>query len=392
MFNPTHFNRPPSSERGTGVRPDTKTEKEYERATTAFTDAYLDRKIVSPEDVKDQAEKIRKEFPKLADGRIYFIEAAAWNERSNERNIGSLVHLEREAKKLGIPILSMTQQQVGEIMETYTEKDILENEEHSAINAYDKATRSNWKSRFFETSDAESLRMDLQARMIQRGQSPKRDTELEQLENKLARYITEISNVGKRNELRLIYLLRRWARLANVSHLVFAEHGLPREDVRQPKVDIRLVNCSKLFNLQLKSTHEEHSPEFKKELENKTRKQLLGTTTFDIYLDWDDLQEAVKLLKTSELDSSEKRRATALKNKILAGISKQFNEQQRVELYGALSPAKKEPTKEKKASKLTIAGLQKNSPVPRLIEFGLLQASESGKPQAILEAKKKVTG
>lgn len=333
-----------------------------------------------PDAIQRRVKEIQGLFPDLPQetAPLNYYLATTWHDLSNRYRRAFLKEVRDAVRTRKTSMASMTQSEMDRLSDQYDDRSILEQVENEAVQTYEMATKGYWKSIRQDEQDAEVLENDLAYRvatMRERGEL--RERTQKQLLQQLEAYIDRLPTSGKQSELKIMYLIRRLALDKGLSHLIQIEHGLPREDMAEKKIDLRLTIGSRMIPLQMKTenTADEYRAEHNERVRAKVREVLEHQDTRLVVLDTDQIQDSYRHWKDTSATKGKKITYTRARNQLLEAIRTSLPEDitEIQEVFALL-----QGTEQKEATptgkRMTADFLQRNLGIPVLVEFGLIPA------------------
>ncbi|MDP2631690.1 MAG: hypothetical protein Q8P30_02905 [Candidatus Uhrbacteria bacterium] len=199
------------------------------------------------------------------------------------------------ATNLGKTSYTLSRSEVENAQDKFPEMAELKEDEEKATALYESAAKTDWDRRLYDILDAQGMYLGLTMRKVQRTKNERlRNKRLDELEKKQTEFYKKIANSGKKNEYQLIWLIQKYARKQGLDHIISAEHGRAREDLRD-KIDVILTIGGERFDIQLKTfSFDSNVKEYNQAILEATRKKLQGTGVRDVVLDVHKFNDLVK--------------------------------------------------------------------------------------------------
>ena len=363
---------------------------EFRAQVAALEDECLYKAPMLPTEVETRAKKTKESFPELENehGALEHYVGAAWHEYANTYRKGFIAYLEDEAKQRKIPIINLTEKDVDEIYQSFPDKQTLEATEDLARAAYAKATRRYWESIRQDSNDARVLRIDLEDRVAQSRLTGEEREDVHRRNLKaLESIVDSMTPSGRQSELKLLCILRKCILDRKVGHLITVEHGLPREDLAEEKIDLRLILGVKYANIQLKTelTSDEYRREHYEGVRAKASAAIEDQQTRLAVEDTDTLNTAYRSWVKGGETKAEKAAGKRALNDVLEMLGQAMSKKS----GGLFSLLKEREKKEVPLSgkKITRDFIARNSGIPVLVALGLVSEGSPINVEAIRKAK-----
>jgi hypothetical protein len=182
-----------------------------------------------------------------------FFEANVEHEQANELLFNWFFFLAKRAVELKKKPINLTREEVQEAERDFPEMQNLVAYENQAMALYSSSGVRQWDRKLYDVTDAVGLYLGLAYRQAQRIlDEGARAKQLDQLDARQLQHFDNIEDFGKRAEYILIWLVRKYARLKRLDHLVSIEHTLTKNDLRD-KYDLVLGVAGNVVSVQQKT-------------------------------------------------------------------------------------------------------------------------------------------
>ncbi len=340
-----------------------------------------------PPDVETTAKRIMERSPGVEHHELGYYIGAAWHEIANVHQMQYLDSLRDVSLSEKTGAVQATPDDIHAYYMTHPERQLLEGMEDRALEAYTKAKRGHWSTPFRASQlNAAILCLDLEDRIAARRlDGDARDQKRKANLHVLRRIIENLPLGGARSELSFMYVMRFWMAEMGISHVASIEHGLPREDMGEKKIDVRLLLGSRNIPLQLKTEVKDNAylKEHYERVRRITAERIGDHETILVTLDTLALNEVYRLVVNPPETKGEKQMATRLKNKILDSVIQALPEEDAVIMKGLF--LKQRPEKTPTPERITRDFLFKHSDVRHLQALGLLD--DGAGSTAVIQAK-----
>jgi hypothetical protein len=250
---------------------------------------------VGSEEVLERIKKMRLVCPEGEAQIPDFFEATIEHERSNDVLVQWLVFLNKRASDLNKKLIDFTREEVQLVEGEFPAMQELVDYEDRAMRLYLSSGKRQWSRKLFDVTDADGLYLGLAYRQAQRiVDAVRRVEQLTFLDGQQLKHIDRIEDYGKKAEYMFMWLMRTYARLKGIDHLMSIEHALPKNDLRD-KYDLVLVIAGEMVQIQQKTlSTDSHVAEYNqaalREEQTKTR---LGSVV-DLLLEPSELNELTR--------------------------------------------------------------------------------------------------
>lgn len=366
--------------------------KEYRKGETAFIrDCLFGDEAPRPQEVEQRATELRKKHPDLASNILELLAAAAWHDASNIDETIFYAWMEGRLVRSGREMKDVTPEEFRKLYKAFPGRKQLEESEGRAQELYKVPSHGYWEKGYFDQSDGLAYRIDLEDR-IARQRLPLEQGKARQAEllSVLRKVIESMEPTGHRSEFELVYLLRRWTQEKGLDHLISVELGLPREDMGNEKIDIRLIVAGIPYALQMKAeyTRDRYREDFYREEHRKLEAELQYTETQLLAIDKPTLSQVFKDWG-KEMDTvTQKAALTRAKHAIIDAVMAQLAPESQEIVHGLTERKEmKVSTDEEPGILLSAKYLFRAANIPMLVRLGLLSESEKFVPEAVTRAK-----
>ncbi|HVM90935.1 MAG TPA: hypothetical protein VMU11_03510 [Verrucomicrobiae bacterium] len=343
----------------------------YERVANQLARRFIyDEEELDPIAIERAIERARSDRDIASEERMHgeletlfdLLKGMAAHERANELYLGAwqaaLIRQKATAANKPKPPEHLTRHEVAQEFEAFDFKKTLLYQERESLTSYRRLLERNPQASIrlserisIDHTDVEALVIDLRVREAERLEDEaERKRRLAELDRELSVLITRLppEQAGKRLELEELYLLRRLIHGADTGHLVSANHGTPREDLRPDRgsVDLMVTAAGDVLEFQMKTfktaTHQEAKAIQAEALERAQRK-LAGSSTRLVVLE----QEAVHETYEAALRQGEVRHSRSDKYAALEPLVESLRIKERERLLALFGLTEEDLTQER---------------------------------------------